>query len=263
MRSRSSRRHPVAAFLAIAVGLLATGGIYAVATAAPAAQAAGSEASPQQIDAGKKLFLEGCSSCHGMNAEGANGNPSLIGVGAASVNFQVGSGRMPLAAAGAQAARSSKVIYSEAEIASLGAWVASLAPGPAVPTEQQLNVSDADLAQGGALFRTNCAQCHNFAGQGGALTNGKYAPSMMQATPKQVWEAMITGPQAMPSFPNTTLTEKDKQAIIKWVGALQTQPQPGGMALGNLGPVTEGLVAWVVGIGLLMAVAVWIGVKAR
>jgi len=255
------RRHPLARVVVLLLALVAVGVLYAAVTGSGTASAARAAATPQQIEQGKELFLEGCSSCHGLNAQGTSSGPTLIGVGAAAVDFQVGTGRMPLAAPSQQAARG-PVSYSEEQIAALAAYVASLAPGPAIPTESQLEYADADLAQGGELFRTNCAQCHNFAGRGGALTNGKYAPSLAGATPKQMYEAMVTGPQSMPVFADTTLSPESKLAIIKYVNDIQSQPTPGGLSLGQVGPVSEGLVLWIVGLGMVVAAAVWIGVKA-
>jgi ubiquinol-cytochrome c reductase cytochrome c subunit len=215
------------------------------------------------IEEGKQIFLKGCSSCHGLNAEGGAVAPSLIGVGAASVDFQVGTGRMPMADMSTQAMRKN-VVYTPAEINALAVYVASLAPGPEVPTDEMLNYErDGSVAEGGELFRTNCAMCHNFAGQGGALTQGKYAPTLMGVEPKHIYEAMITGPQSMPVFSDKTLTGEEKKSIIKWIKAAESEPQIGGAALGRVGPVTEGLLAWTLGIGLLIAVAVWLAMKAR
>jgi ubiquinol-cytochrome c reductase cytochrome c subunit len=215
------------------------------------------------IEEGKQLFLKGCSSCHGLNADGGKIAPSLVGVGAASVDFQVGTGRMPMADMSTQAVRK-KVVYTPEEINALATYVASLAPGPEVPTDEMLNYErDGSVAQGGELFRTNCAMCHNFAAQGGALTQGKYAPTLMGVEPKHIYEAMITGPQSMPVFSNKTITPAEKLSIIKWIKAAEAQPQLGGTALGRVGPVTEGLLAWTLGIGLLIAVAVWLAMKAR
>jgi ubiquinol-cytochrome c reductase cytochrome c subunit len=215
------------------------------------------------IEEGKQLFLKGCSSCHGLNAEGGEIAPSLIGVGAASVDFQVGTGRMPMADMSTQAVRK-KVVYTPEEINALATYVASLAPGPEVPTEDQLNYErDGSVADGGELFRTNCAMCHNFAAQGGALTQGKFAPTLMGVEAKHMYEAMITGPQSMPVFSDKTLTAEEKLSIIKWIKAAEAEPQLGGTALGRVGPVTEGLLAWTLGIGLLIGVAVWLAMKAR
>jgi ubiquinol-cytochrome c reductase cytochrome c subunit len=218
--------------------------------------------SQTQVEEGKRLYLEGCSSCHGLEAQGTQNGPSLIGVGAASVHFQVATGRMPMAAPGAQAP-AKQDIYTDEEILAMSAWVASLAPGPAIPTAEQLDFSDADVAEGGVLFRINCAQCHQAAGGGGALTDGKYAPSLMNATPQEIYEAMLTGPQNMPIFNDETLPTGEKQAIIAYIDDLQQAPSPGGLSLGRLGPVVEGLFMWTAVFAALIAAAVWIGIKAR
>jgi len=215
------------------------------------------------IEEGKQLFLKGCSSCHGINAEGGQIAPSLIGVGAASVDFQVGTGRMPMADMSTQAMRKTPV-YNAEEVNALATYVASLAPGPTVPSDEVLNYErDGSVANGGELFRTNCAMCHNFAAQGGALTQGKYAPTLMGVEPKHIYEAMITGPQSMPVFSDKTITPAEKLSIIKWIKSAEAEPQLGGVALGRVGPVTEGLLVWTLGIGLLIGVAVWLAMKAR
>ena len=216
-----------------------------------------------QIEEGRQLFLKGCSSCHGLNAEGSSNGPTLIGVGAASVDFQVGTGRMPMADNSVQAVRKPPV-YTPEETAALAAYVASLAPGPAIPTSDQLMYErDGNAAQGGQLFRTNCAMCHNYAGQGGALTQGKYAPTLMGVDAKTIYEAMITGPQSMPVFSDKVITPAEKLSIIKWLKAAEKEPANGGASLGRVGPVTEGLLAWTLGIGALIGVAVWLASKAK
>ena len=215
------------------------------------------------IEEGKQLFLKGCSSCHGLNAEGGAIAPSLIGVGAASVDFQVGTGRMPMADMSTQAMRK-KPVYNAEETAALAAYVASLAPGPAIPEESVLNYErDGNTAQGGELFRNNCAMCHNFAGQGGALTQGKYAPTLMGVEPKHIYEAMITGPQSMPVFSDKTITPAEKLSLIRWIKSAEAEPNLGGATMGRIGPVTEGLLAWILGIGLLIGIAVWLTTRAR
>ena len=215
------------------------------------------------VDEGRQIFLKGCSSCHGLNAEGGKVAPSLIGVGAAAVDFQVGTGRMPMADMGVQAIRK-KPAYNPDEVAALSAYVASLAPGPGIPDQQVIYYErDGSTAQGGDLFRTNCAMCHNFAGQGGALTRGKFAPTLMKATPTQIYEAMITGPQSMPKFGDKIITPSEKLSIIKWIKAAQNEPSLGGASMGRVGPVTEGLLGWILGLGLLIGIAVWLATKAR
>jgi ubiquinol-cytochrome c reductase cytochrome c subunit len=170
---------------------------------------------------------------------------------------------MPVADMSQQIARK-KPVYNDEEVAALAAYVASLAPGPAAVTNEELAWErDGNMAEGGELFRNNCAMCHNLAGQGGALTQGKYAPTVMGVEAKHIYEAMITGPQAMPVFSETILTPEEKLSIIKWIKHAETEPQLGGAALGRVGPVTEGLVGWVLGLGLLIGVAVWLTAKAR
>jgi ubiquinol-cytochrome c reductase cytochrome c subunit len=238
------------------------GATFSVASATTSAETISADRSVQ-IEEGRQIFLKGCSSCHGINAEGAQIAPSLIGVGAASVDFQVGTGRMPMADMSTQAMRKDP-IYNAEETAALAAYVASLAPGPAIPDESELNFErDGSTAEGGELFRNNCAMCHNFAGQGGALTQGKYAPSVMGVEPVHIYEAMITGPQSMPVFSDKTLTPKEKLSIIKWIKAAEKEPQLGGVALGRVGPVTEGLLVWTLGLGLLIGIAVWLAAKAK
>jgi ubiquinol-cytochrome c reductase cytochrome c subunit len=256
----SRRRHRFAGAVVLLAALVGTGFVYA-ALATSSAEAAPSAAPSQTVEEGRQLFLEGCSSCHGLNADGSSDGPTLIGVGAAAVDFQVGTGRMPLARPGAQAPQN-EVIYTQSQINALAAYIASLGPGPAIPSKDQLDTSGANLAEGGELFRTNCAQCHNFAGKGGALTHGKYAPALTGVSAKHLYEAMLTGPQNMPVFSDRTITPEQKQAIIKYVQNTESRPNPGGLGLGRVGPVSEGLFGWVVGLGLLGAVAVWIGAKS-
>ena len=145
----------------------------------------------------------------------------------------------------------------------MAAYIASLAPGPAIPTAEQYDPPTADAALGGELFRINCSQCHQAAGQGGALTQGKYAPNLMAAEPKEIYLAMLTGPQNMPVFGDAQLNSEDKQHIIKYITTLQESPNPGGLSLGRIGPVTEGVFLVTAVFAVLLAAAVWIGIKSR
>ncbi len=262
-RVSTRRRSRLAAPLVLLLGLLLTGGMYAALSPATAQTKAADE---DLVAKGKALFLVGCASCHGKNAEGiatVRGNqygPSLVGVGAASVDFQVGTGRMPMATPGTQAARKAPV-YNEEEIEALAAYVASLGPGPAVPEESEYSVDDVtdeQIARGGEFFRTNCTACHNFAGAGGALPRGRYAPALDGVTEKHIFEAMLTGPQQMPVFSDEVLTPEDKRDIIAYLKKNEESPSYGGFTLGQLGPVSEGLYAWLVGMGALVGFAVWI-----
>jgi ubiquinol-cytochrome c reductase cytochrome c subunit len=256
------RRHPLAALVVLLFALAATGGLYAA--LAPAGEAKADQGSSQSlaIEEGKKLYDVGCSSCHGTGGQGSSDGPSLVGVGSAAVDFQVGTGRMPAQQPGAQVPEK-KRIYSQDEVNQLAAYVASLGSGPIKPTKSQYDPSGADIANGGQLFRTNCAQCHNFTGEGGALTHGKYAPGLGDVDPKHVYEAMQTGPQNMPSFPDQVLPEQDKKDIAAYLKTVNSKDSenPGGYKLGGLGPVVEGLFAWIFGLGALIIVAIWVAAR--
>ncbi len=265
----SRRRSRSAGVVVMLLGLLVTGGTYAV--LAPA-QAHDEEYPQALVEQGRQLFLVGCASCHGKNGEGIRTQqgtqfgPPLIGVGAAAVDFQVGTGRMPLARPGVQAPRKD-VVYSDEEIRALAAFVATLGPGPYIPSPEQYDpaeILDAPrderteaIVRGGEFFRTNCTACHNFAGSGGALPQGKYAPSLEGVSPKHIYEAMITGPQQMPVFSDDVVTPEQKREIIAYLKSFEETPNYGGATLGQYGPVSEGFFAWTLGIGGCVAFAVW------
>ena len=262
-RISSFRRHRIAGPILVIAALFTIGTAFGVASALPSAQSTMTTGTSTLVSEGKAIFLRGCSSCHGLHAEGGSIAPSLIGVGSASVDFQVGTGRMPMADMSQQAMQK-KPVYNAQETAALAAYVASLAPGPSSVTNESLTYErDGNSALGGQLFRTNCAMCHNFAGQGGALTNGKYAPSLMGVEPKYIYEAMVTGPQSMPKFTDATITPQEKLSIIKWLQAANHEQNQGGASLGRVGPVTEGLLGWVLGLGLLIGAAAWLAMKAK
>jgi len=266
-RITAGRRHPLARYAVLLLALGLIGGVYTVVLAiSPSRQADAAIASGRADDVaeGKKLFEQSCSSCHGLNAEGTAQGPTLIGVGAASVDFQVSSGRMPMANPGPQAPRKPPAPWvNEDTIRQLSAYVQSLGGGPTIPTDEQVDASKGNKAKGGELFRANCIQCHNFVGSGGALTQGKYAPPLHESTERQIYEAMITGPQAMPVFNDSVITPEQKRDMIAYIVGVREEPNPGGAGLGRIGPVTEGLVAWIVGLSLLSLAAIWITAKRR
>ena len=260
------RRGPLAGLLVLVLGLLFSGGLYA---AFAPAQAEEQASDTELVAQGRELFLVGCAFCHGQNGEGVRTiggkqiGPSLVGVGAAAVDFQVGTGRMPLARQEQQAPEKA-VVYSAEETSALAAYVASLGPGPAIPDESDYSVEglseeerQAAVVRGGQIFLTNCTACHNFQGSGGAMPRGGYAPEI-EVNDKHIYEAMLTGPQSMPSFSNGNLTPEEKRDVIAYLDSLEEDPNYGGYGLGGLGPVTEGLAAWLIGIGLLVAAAIWI-----
>lgn len=260
MKALAARRHHRSApVVLLLLALLLTGAVYAIA-APSSADAASATTSQSDIDAGEKLFQANCATCHGASADGTASGPSLIGVGAAAVDFQVGTGRMPAKMNGAQI-QAAPVQFDQEQISQLAAYVATLGAGPSIPTEDQVDASKGDAANGGAIFRTNCAMCHNAVGAGGALSQGKYAPSLMETSPEHIYEAMLTGPQSMPVFNDANITPDEKRDVIAYLEQ-QREGSAGGLTLGSLGPVSEGLWAWVAGLGLLIGAAVWIGAKS-
>jgi ubiquinol-cytochrome c reductase cytochrome c subunit len=251
------RRH--SGLVVLLMGLFVLGGAYA-AVAAPTTTD-DSASSSIAVRSGQKLFNNGCISCHGRNAQGVQDRgPSLIGVGGASVEFQVGTGRMPLARNEAQAERKPPK-YSDEETRQLAAYIQSLGGGPQAP-DGDLRSTDRDvIAEGGRIFRLNCSSCHAFGMGGGALSSGKFAPAI-EATDKQIYEAMLTGPQNMPVFGDNQLTPDQKTAVISYIQAQRGDQDAGGAGIGRTGPVPEGLVVFLVGIVGLLLASLWIAGKS-
>jgi ubiquinol-cytochrome c reductase cytochrome c subunit len=237
---------PVAAVL-LGIGLHAAG-----ASAGEGAQDQGS------VERGRELYLTGCASCHGANAEGTSRGPDLRGVGAAAADFQLTTGRMPATQGDRQVFRKPPA-YSRAKIKDLVAYVASLGAGPPIP---DVVTPPGDLQEGARLYLANCAACHAASGNGGALSLGRAAPNVHEATPVQVAEAVRTGPGQMPVFGPETLTRKQLNSLVRYVEYLKKPENPGGFSLGLVGPITEGLVAILIGLGALMLVSRWIEPRA-
>lgn len=254
----------------------AVGGCLALAVAlagAPALAAAQDDNAPESgpedvegdvseedlIESGRELYLTSCVSCHGVDGVGSDRAPSLVNDGAAGADFMLRTGRMPLADPTNQAP-SKPPAYTDDEIRRLVAYVASLGDGPEIP---DVDVASGDLARGGELFRANCAACHNASGVGGALSYGDHAPSLMSVEPLQIGEAMRFGPGEMPVFGEDILDDQDMNDIVRYVRYLQDPEDPGGLSLGRVGPVPEGFVAWLFGLGALIFVVRWITMDQR
>lgn len=234
-------------------------GAAAIAAAVPAglvwaAVAAASAPAPPAaaVIPGTQLYAEHCASCHGLAGEGTADGIGLRGIGAAAVDFALSTGRMPLADPQQPMVRRT-VRWSRGEIDDLVAFVASLGPGgPAIPS---VNPAAGDLALGARVFYENCAPCHGGAAQGAAVGEGADAPSLYQATPLEIAEAVRIGPAPMPRFDAGIISEPALNSLVRYVLFLRHPPDPGGLSLGHVGPVAEGFVAWVVGfVGLLVII---------
>jgi ubiquinol-cytochrome c reductase cytochrome c subunit len=254
------RRHPAAGYVVIASVLVVIGTAYAVITSGAASAAPQATPTSAQIADGRNLFVQECSACHGLYAQGTADAPSLIGVGAAAVNFQVTTGRMPAAELGAENIQKPPRLNAT-ETAAIAAYIQSLGGGPTVPSAAQVSTAGANIGLGQQLFVADCAACHNFVGAGGALTNGKFAPALTASTKTQIYEAMLTGPEAMPVFNDLTITPQEKRDIIAYVTTVRSEPNPGGFSLGRVGPVTEGLVAFLGLLFFMVLAALWITAK--
>lgn len=260
-RSGSKVRRRIASLLALGIALMAAGGLYSL--FAPELQTASAQGDAALLQQGAEIYNNTCISCHGENLEGVPGRgPSLYGVGEASVYFQTSTGRMPMARQEAQASRKPPKL-SPREIDAIGAYVQAHGGGNTMPAESGEELLGSDPARGAELFRLNCASCHNFTGEGGALSSGMYAPSLEPANEDQMYAAMLTGPQNMPKFSDRQLSPEEKQDIIAYVESVsEGHNSPGGNALGGWGPASEGIIAWIVGIGAIVGVTLWIGSRA-
>ena len=261
---RFRRRLTAAVLLVFGLGMA---GLLA-ATLTPTPQVAVADQSQSALlRTGQQLYETACITCHGANLQGVDGRgPSLIGAGEAAVYFQVGSGRMPMMRNEAQAMRKPPA-FDEPQVDAIGAYVQSMGGGPVVPRDANGQIANQslignDVARGGDLFRLNCASCHNFTGRGGALSSGKYAPSLDLATPAQIYTAMLTGPQNMPKFSERQLGPEEKADIIAYVRSSSETLNPGGYGLGGFGPAPEGMAIFIIGIVASIAAALWIGARS-
>ncbi|MGV0381392.1 cytochrome bc1 complex diheme cytochrome c subunit [Corynebacterium segmentosum] len=274
-RRRRKAKRTLAGGFALAIGLTGAGILASALT--PDAQVATAEKDDQAlVQEGKDIYDTACITCHGANLQGIEGRgPSLVGIGAGSVYFQVHSGRMPMMSNDAQAERKAPR-YTEQQTLALAAYVAANGGGADIVYNDDGSIAQEslrganyngqiqaeDLAKGSELFRMNCASCHNFTGQGGALSSGKYAPELAPANEQEIYQAMLTGPQNMPKFSDRQLTADEKKDIIAYLKSAEETPSPAGWDLGGLGPVAEGLAMWIIGISALCAAAMWIGSRS-
>jgi ubiquinol-cytochrome c reductase cytochrome c subunit len=240
---------------AIVCGGLALAQLAAAQDGPASSTAAGAvTASPQLVARGQQLFTDSCAACHGMNAEGINGRgPSLHGAGALAADFYLQTGRMPLPSPRVQPQRA-RPAFPQAQIRALVAYVASLG-GPAIPVVHPLRGS---LSEGQRLFSLSCAGCHTIQGQGGIVT-GATVPSLAAATPRQIAQAIRIGPYVMPRFGEAELSAAQIDSIARYVQSTQHPEDRGGWGIGRIGPIPEGMVAWLLAVGALLLIARLLG----
>ncbi|HLJ01981.1 MAG TPA: c-type cytochrome [Solirubrobacteraceae bacterium] len=214
---------------------------------------------------GSELFAGNCASCHGVDGSGVNvpragsgsvpgAGPSLRGVGALAADFYLRTGYMPLSSIHDQPGPD-RVLFSDKEIRSLVAYVASLGTGPGIPHPQPNSTL---IAQGLHLFTDHCAGCHQEVAEGGFVT-GALVPPLQSATPTEIAEAVRIGPYLMPRFSTRQISNAQLNAIITYVLSTRHPPNQGGWGIGNLGPVPEGIITWFLAVPLLIVVCRMLG----
>ena len=218
-----------------------------------AGQQPGQSGQVQRLQSGAELYIQNCASCHGQNGQGGPNGPSLVGVGPANLDFQMWTGRMPLAAPDAPGYRQQATL-TDAQRNAIIAYAAEDFAGsePAIPQV----VASSDLRRGWELYVNNCAACHGPGGAGGAIGAGNVAPALHRVDAVRLAEATIVGPGVMPSF---VFSDEELAALAGYVAFLRDQPSPGGISLSGVGPVPEGFIAAVLGLGGLLVAARWVG----
>jgi ubiquinol-cytochrome c reductase cytochrome c subunit len=245
------------------------GALLALLAAAPAGAAPSS-----LVRQGKHLYGQYCVSCHGIagvataRTIGAGAGrtqeqqravaPSLVGVGALAADFYLRTGYMPLPHLGLQPRRS-RVLFTEPQLRALIAYVASLGPGPKVPSPRP---ERGNLSEGMHLFTDHCAGCHQIVGEGGYVT-GAVPPPLEDATSTQIAEAVRIGPYVMPRFSKQAITDRQLDSIVAYVQYAKHPDDRGGWSLGHLGPVPEGLVTWFIAAVVLVFTCMTIGKRLK
>jgi len=226
----------------------------ASAPAAPPVRSLGSGVDPALAGEGHALFRSSCASCHGSDAEGIHGRgPSLHGVGALAADFYLETGRMPLPSPRQEPTRT-RPAFPAGQIRALVAYVASFG-GPAIPTVAPASGS---LSRGQQLFALDCAGCHTIQARGGVVT-GAFVPALTHSTPRQISEAVRIGPYAMPPFGPGQLSKEEIDSIARYIASTNRPQDSGGWDIGRIGPITEGMAAWLLAIVALLIVARLLG----
>lgn len=211
------------------------------------------------VKLGEELFNANCSSCHGIGGQGisrprpgagdlAGAGPPLQGVGALAADFYLRTGFMPLANIHAQPSNQ-RVLFTGKEVKALTAFVAALGQGPAIPHPHPAAGS---LSRGFNLFTEYCAGCHQSLARGGFVT-GARVPPLQGVDATEIAEAVRIGPYLMPRFSQRQIPESDLTSIIRYVLWTNRPDNRGGWSIGNLGPIPEGMVAWLAAVVLAVA----------
>lgn len=261
--TRPRRRRRLLPLLGVLVGAAVVMALSAPSDAAPhEGPAIQTEPTDSELLArGRELYQTSCVSCHGVDGQGLEApggalrGPNITQAGEAGAYFQLSTGRMPLADP-SRPPEGKEPAYSPAQIEALVAYVASFGNGPPLP---EISVASGDLSQGGVLYRANCQACHSATGAGGALSYGRAAPSLSDVAPLQIGAAVRSGPGQMPRFGDEILSDQEVDSVARYVTYLESPNDSGGLALGGIGPIPEGLLIWVGGLGVLLVAAFFMG----
>ena len=265
--SRRASNRAIAALVAVAVFAIAAGAVAQPPSGIVHPQNAGKR-SPREL--GSELYAANCASCHGVDGSGitrprpggagdiTGQGPDLRHVGAQSADFYLRTGRMPLSYPGEEPERGAPD-FTGREIKALVAYVASLGNGPPIPHPRP---GRGHIPTGQQLFTEHCAGCHQVVGQGGFVT-GARVPVLQHATATQIAEAVRIGPFLMPRFSKRAIDDRQLDNMIAYVKSIRSPDSPGGFGIGYIGPVPEGLVAWIVAAIALVAICVLIGERLK
>ncbi len=91
--------------------------------------------------------------------------------------------------------------------------------------------------------------------------SGAVAPPLGADTPVEIAEAVRIGPYVMPRFSRDAISDQQLDSIIAYVEYTHHPDDRGGWAIGDLGPVPEGLVTWGIAAVALIAICVVIGTR--
>ena len=261
----------VAALVLIALAALRLGPLDTSALAQPPSGIVRPDTEPNRptLELGSELFAANCASCHGIAGSGITRarpgagdisglGPPLRGVGAQAADFYLRTGLMPLDNPHHEPSND-RVLLSGNEIRSLEMYVASLGRGPGIPDPKPQR---GNMSEGDQLFTENCAGCHQEDARGGYVT-GARVPPLQGYTSTEIAEAVRIGPYLMPRFTAAQISNAQLNSIIKYVQSQNHPYNRGGWGIGNIGPIPEGLVTWLIAAPLLLISCLVVGRRVR
>jgi len=207
----------------------------------------GQQAKPSASE-GEVIFQQQCAKCHGDRGQGRS---ALVSIAGPNLQAEHDTGKVLTA------------IYTGPSHMPIFSYLLSVPQANAVAkyVTQSLAViplTGGNLSEGGELFRVYCASCHRTAVRGGPLAfTGVNAPQLTNKSRALIAGAIRWGPGPMPKFPPAVLSDEQVASVADYVSYMQHPPNPGGRPLHFIGPVAEGLAAWVF-LFLVLGGTMWI-----